>query len=488
MDEECEEGTHPGKWGALERAARASRGRFPIRRFSRGVTGPTALAFSPDNKHVVSSGYGGLSLHSIEVGGGERGYWWDGRLAGEYRPEKEGRTRSFPEYMDYIMSSVAFSPDGRRVYAGDGNGAVYCWDVATGQLVWRVEPAAAHGKSKVEPGMGVMLRGSTGAVAVSPDGKTVASGGSGGHVKAWNAGTGELVADVELALVKLPPGFAWDTYWLRGRRPAVTDAVVYENLEYYSPVEFQLLFGVASLAFSPDGRWIACGMAAPNDVTDPVLAVSTRDWSAHAIMDFGPRKMKDRLDPKRVEDVYYAALQLDFSPDGRWLVAACSEGARLFEVDPAKDEPSWKGGGIIGYDQDAADLKTYDVIETWGARFLGKSGRIAVLNRCDSWALMLGLDAREAFAGAGAGIGMGPGARAGAGGKAGTVGAGGAPGPGDVPGLVFATMTNPRPDLRQDDGRFAYALAASPDGRRVAVGDHGDFVVIDLADALGQLR
>jgi len=57
-----------------------------------------------------------------------------------------------------------------------------------------------------------------------------------------------------------------------------------------------------------------------------------------------------------------------------------------------------------------------------------------------------------------------------------------------VPGLVYATMTNPRPDLRQDDGRFAYALAASPDGRRVAVGDHGDFVVIDLADALGQLR
>ncbi len=52
-----------------------------------------------------------------------------------------------------------------------------------------------------------------------------------------------------------------------------------------------------------------------------------------------------------------------------------------------------------------------------------------------------------------------------------------------VPGLVFATMTNERPE---SGAVFDQALAASPDGRWVAAGRRSDFVVMDLADALGR--
>jgi hypothetical protein len=60
MDEENEDMPRPGKWGELERAAQASKGCFPIQRFQGGVTGPTALAFSPDSLCVANGGRGGL--------------------------------------------------------------------------------------------------------------------------------------------------------------------------------------------------------------------------------------------------------------------------------------------------------------------------------------------------------------------------------------------------------------------------------------------
>ncbi len=42
MDEECESEAHPGKWDALERAARASKGSYPIHRYAGDVSEPTS--------------------------------------------------------------------------------------------------------------------------------------------------------------------------------------------------------------------------------------------------------------------------------------------------------------------------------------------------------------------------------------------------------------------------------------------------------------
>jgi WD40 repeat protein/Flp pilus assembly protein TadD len=72
-------------------------------------------------------------------------------------------------------SAVAFTPDGEQIVTGGADGLVVLWDANTG--------------SKVRE-----LRGHTGsvlAVACSPDGKTIASAGVEGDVRLWDRATGE---------------------------------------------------------------------------------------------------------------------------------------------------------------------------------------------------------------------------------------------------------------------------------------------------------
>ena len=67
-----------------------------------------------------------------------------------------------------IVTSVAFSPDGRYVASSSGNGEVKLWDLARKRNIWTKK----HGNF-------------VGALAFSPDGDVLASGGSEGTVKFW---------------------------------------------------------------------------------------------------------------------------------------------------------------------------------------------------------------------------------------------------------------------------------------------------------------
>ena len=101
-----------------------------------------------------------------------------------------------------LVRDLAVSPDGRTVATAGDDGTVKLWDPATAELR---ETLVAH------PGIVY-------AVAFSPDSKMVASGGDDGKVKLWDVGTGTLRRD-----------------WLA--HPG----------------------WIYSLAFSPDGRLLASG-------------------------------------------------------------------------------------------------------------------------------------------------------------------------------------------------------------------------------------
>jgi WD40 repeat protein len=70
-----------------------------------------------------------------------------------------------------IVSSVAFSPDGKRLVSGSADGTVKMWDAQTGQ-----ETLTLHGNTRW-----------VSSVAFSPDGKRLASASLDKTVKVWDA-------------------------------------------------------------------------------------------------------------------------------------------------------------------------------------------------------------------------------------------------------------------------------------------------------------
>lgn len=86
----------------------------------------------------------------------------------------------FAETLDSIMS-VAFSPDGKILATGDGNGEIRLWQVADGKQLFACKSHADLIKS----------------VAFSPDGEIIASGSHDKTVRLWDVSTGQCLHVLE---------------------------------------------------------------------------------------------------------------------------------------------------------------------------------------------------------------------------------------------------------------------------------------------------
>ncbi len=167
---------------------------------------------------------------------------------------------------------VRFSPDGKVLAAGYGDGYLRLWNPATGQAIG--SPLLAD----TSPQAGVS------GVAFSPDGKLLATAGGDGYVRLWNPATGQPAgAPLPAHIGTLPTGdvLAWSdvvAFSPDGKLLATAGGDGYVRLwnratgqPAGAPLQTDPRDGVNAVAFSPDGKLLASGdMGGTVRLWDPV--------------------------------------------------------------------------------------------------------------------------------------------------------------------------------------------------------------------------
>ncbi|MEK6699665.1 MAG: caspase family protein [Nitrospirota bacterium] len=230
-----------------------------LRTFRGQASGVSSVSFSPDGRNVLSATYASKIV------------LWD-IVAGKEVRKLKGYKYSITGHRYEAMLSAYFSPDGRYALSASSL-APKIWDISTGE-----ETRIFLGlKSYVE------------AVAFSPDGKYVLTGGrlDDPTLKLWDVSTGNEVKT------------------LKGHSNHISSAV-----------------------FSPDGRFALSGS---HDKTLKLWDVSTgreiRTFQGHS------------------DGVYSAA----FSPDGRFVLSGSGDNTlKLWDVSSGKEVRTFKGhAGIV---------------------------------------------------------------------------------------------------------------------------------------------
>jgi RNA polymerase sigma factor (sigma-70 family) len=274
-----------------------------------------AVAFSPDGKTLATAGSesGAVVLRL-----------WD---------PATGRERAVFRGLKKSVSWLTFSPDGKTLASGSGNSHHFpatsaetaLWDVGTGKVVATLNPPprgvvlaatfSPDGKTLATGGsedgtvrlwdtstweQKAVLPGnpeSVGSVAFSKDGKTLAAAGTGDTVRLWDVGTRK-----ERAALKDPAHEVWAVWSVAFSPDGKTLATAVQGAEPRGQqsglgwkvwdVETGRLVafndrregGVESVAYSPDGKTLAVGGQGPLELWDvasgqrrAVLRWHTRD-------------------------------------------------------------------------------------------------------------------------------------------------------------------------------------------------------------------
>ena len=251
----------------------------------------TSVAYSPDGRRIVS----GSEDKTVRV--------WDA--------ETGDALQTIHGHSEWV-TSVAYSPDGRRLVSGSWDKTVRVWDAETGDALQTLH------------GHGAFLT----SVAYSPDGRRIVSGSGDETVRVWDAEAGDALQTLD----GHTSGVTSVAYSPNGRR--IVSGSVDRTVRMWDAETgdaLQTLQGhserVDSVAFSPDGRHIVSGSK----------DYSVRVWNAET---------GDALQTLDGHSEWVTSVA--FSPDGRRIVSGSKDKTvRMWDTSTGDSLQTLHGHGVF---------------------------------------------------------------------------------------------------------------------------------------------
>lgn len=229
----------------------------------------------PEPKAFDGEGHESYVTSLVLSAGGIVSGSYDGQLIW-WNSQERKLIRKTPAHERWIRQ-LAVSPDGKTIASVADDMVCKLWDAETGK---EIRSFTDH-KPTTPNNYPSMLY----AVAFSPDGNLVATGDKVGHTAIWDVGSGEKVGEVETPVL-----YTWDP---RQRRHSIG--------------------GIRSLAFSPDSKQLAVGGIGKIGNIDHLGGPSRVE-----IFDWQSQKRLHEIEDSKLKGLVE---QLTYHPKNEWLLA-----------------------------------------------------------------------------------------------------------------------------------------------------------------------